>query len=788
MTKNSLYYIACVALLVIAAALRFYNLSENSLSYDEAMVATHASGTYAKLFNKTQYSNTSPILYHLVLHGVQKVNRSTFSVRLVPATASVLAVAVLLFLLPHAGTPRMAAFLSGLLATVSIEAIQHAQDVREYSVDALVAALLIVGLLAYLKKRKTILLCVSLLIAPLIQYGLVLFAVAVLATAMVMRREDETSHWLKQRIGLIPPSLFFLTGGIISYFTTLQYQIESQYNHVMNYLAQNYYQRIPGDTIISILDFVFSRTLQLLDYHLSAMVAAGALVAFLVAILILIKTTNQIGAITLLFLFSLLTASLAAVLQIYPLGSIRQCLYLGPIIFVAFGYTVHSIASRLPRPLAQAGLTAITGLIILAGATNIVAANSNKAIYLEEKKTREILAILEEQAREDDLVYISGYAVPIVKFYQGNEDRENYYYGKYCWFWTNKEKCQQELSNLYSLHSFDTGRIWVFLNLLAGNWYVYEGMNPWTQEGIERSIRMQIETWQTDLIVGGSGAYLFLLDEKTSPQIKKRQQILRERSKMYRQIVLSQEPVIRSNFDIYLYGNSLIYLKESCSWKEDTNPWIFLHFIPKNIDDLPEFRRPQGFENADFHFFEHGKRFDGKCMAIVPLPEYDIAELRTGQHTEHQGDLWDVRLQLQADKDAQTAATVLSEKTPLLDSTPWRDIISGKKPVIDSVFDVYLDENKLIYFRQPCAPADTRTNFFLNVYSEDTNNISNRKDGLIKTKIPFYFSMHGKRFDDQCVAVVPLPEYDSDIVRIKTGQQRPDRRKVWKGKFSLKQD
>ena len=107
-------------------------------------------------------------------------------------------------------------------------------------------------------------------------------------------------------------------------------------------------------------------------------------------------------------------------------------------------------------------------------------------------------------------------------------------------------------------------------------------------------------------------------------------------------------------------------------------------------------------------------------------------------------------------------------------------------PVIRSAFDVYLDENRLIYFKQPCAPTDRRAEGFLNVYSEDTKNLSDRRDGLIKTKIPFYFSMYGKRFDDQCVAVVPLPEVD--IVRIRTGQRRPgpDRKKVWKGKFSLK--
>ena len=82
----------------------------------------------------------------------------------------------MLFLLPRLGVARGAAFLAGLLATLSIAAIEHAQDVREYSIDALVALLMVAGLLRYLRDRRTALLCVFLFLAPLLQYGLVLFA------------------------------------------------------------------------------------------------------------------------------------------------------------------------------------------------------------------------------------------------------------------------------------------------------------------------------------------------------------------------------------------------------------------------------------------------------------------------------------------------------------------------------------------------------------------------------------------------------------------------------------
>ncbi len=257
----------------------------------------------------------------------------------------------------------------------------------------------------------------------------------------------------------------------------------------------------------------------------------------------------------------------------------------------------------------------------------------------------------------------------------------------------------------------------------------------------------------------------------------------------------TRKPVIRSFFDVYWYRGGgglphhdsavefrytdrLVYIRESCH-PDDLKQRFFLHIFPKNRDDdLPDSHRPHDSDNLDFDFFQYGRRVDGKCMVVVPLPEYDMDYIRTGQYG-HEGELWSGGLKL------QTETSRLTNTTAWLDNTPWREIISGK-PAIDSAFDVYLDENRLIYFKQPCAVADTRAEFFLNIYSEDTNNLSDRKDGLIKTKIPFYFPMYGKRFDDQCVAVVPLPEVD--IVRIRTGQRRPgpDRKKVWKGKFSLK--
>lgn len=97
----------------------------------------------------------------------------------------------------------------------------------------------------------------------------------------------------------------------------------------------------------------------------------------------------------------------------------------------------------------------------------------------------------------------------------------------------------------------------------------------------------------------------------------------------------------RSNFDVYLDGTVLRYVKNPCS-REDRSPTFFLHVIPVDVEDLPDHSRQYGFENRDFLF--HGYRqdlnVDRTCEAAVPLPEYAIDHIRTGQHIPNEGAIW----------------------------------------------------------------------------------------------------------------------------------------------------
>ena len=102
--------------------------------------------------------------------------------------------------------------------------------------------------------------------------------------------------------------------------------------------------------------------------------------------------------------------------------------------------------------------------------------------------------------------------------------------------------------------------------------------------------------------------------------------------------VRSAEPVIRSNYDVYLMRNELIYFKEPCD-PADTKPGFFLHIIPADANDLSQIRKPYGFDNLDFNFGHYGMgmSFGGKCLAIRPLPDYKITNIRTGQFTREDG-------------------------------------------------------------------------------------------------------------------------------------------------------
>ena len=100
------------------------------------------------------------------------------------------------------------------------------------------------------------------------------------------------------------------------------------------------------------------------------------------------------------------------------------------------------------------------------------------------------------------------------------------------------------------------------------------------------------------------------------------------------------EPVVRSDFDLYLRDHTLTYVKKPCALA-DTEGVFYLYLYPVAVADLPDDRRQHGFDYLDFRFGWHGGVFDGKCMATAALPEYAISRIITGQYVSGQGQIWE---------------------------------------------------------------------------------------------------------------------------------------------------
>ena len=749
--NTRLYYAACACLLVLAAGLRFHDLSEGYLRIDEAAAAMYSRGTFSETISNTRCCNSSPILYPLVLYAVQKIESTHFSVRFAPATASVLVVAVMLLWLPRLGVARGAAFLAALLATLSVAAIRHAQDGREYSIDALVALLMLAGLLRYLRDDKKVLLCASLFLAPLVQYGLVLFGVAVLGSAVVAPRvagrerrsgpapAGRIGDWLQRRLDLVAPCGFFLAGSAVSYLVTLRHHLHGRFGPD-GYLSRYYY---PGGLDApSLFEFAIGGIWSLLTYHVPevpAVMAALAAFAFLLVAVFRRKLQGQFrgSAIAVVFSFAISVSVGAGVLGIYPLGGIRQNIYLGPVIFLAAGVAIHWMAgclSSFPRRAwpAPALTLAATGAVALAGGDAI----RRTDVYRPHHRMDEILAVLQERAQEEDVIYVTPFVeTKIMEFYRPPESEMSMMNATVS-CGDSPKGCFSEMIAAISQQS--GGKLWL----------VFRDSWP-SREGDTDIVLLQFLATQVSVehVVSGGKPNLYLIEDTESLiRIAAATDTLTNLKP-----ILPRKPLIRSSFDIHLREDMLVYFREPCG-AEDQSATFFLHVFPIEMDDLPVRRWPHGFDNLDFHFNSHGMRSAEQCVALRELPDYPIARIRTGQFS-NEGTVWEENFY---------HPTYVADRIEEIIHT------SNVELVIRDHFDVYADKASLAFLRNQCGAADIDPGFFVHIYPVDVDDIPAHRQQYGFDNLDFHFNSYGMRSAEQCVVLRELPDYP--ISSIRTGQ------------------
>ena len=768
------YAVVASVVVLVAAALRFGGLGESSLSMDEATAALFAQGSFTELVEKTE-NNTSPFLYPFALWLIQKVEVSTFSVRLLPAAASVLTVAVLLFLLPRAGVPRRAALLAGVLAAVCVPAIVEAHGSRVYSVDALLAALLLVGLLRIVRdRRKWFLLGGCLFLAPLVQYGLVLFGAAVLVTAFVRcgPRGVPTHRGLRAqlgaRVGLLPPAALFGLGCAFIYFTLFRRQtgdFNSVRGFVLDHLRDGYYLGDPAD-LASLTAFVTDRVRILLQDQLAAPLVAAVL--FGAGLLLAIRgaravlrprgfreeapeTASPLKTVLLLSAVALAVAVIAAAAGIYPLGTGRHDTYLGPVIFSAAGFLLAAAttapAAALRRWPATALFVVTLSGIAWAGAADLARRTSFSGAGTGE----EVAAALAAEAEPDDLIFVLAGAQAIVDFYLPARLREQVVRGHGTCF--RNLSCTDQIARVVRDRPEAAGRLWVVTGPLDGPW-LREGLRAWSADRrlhtVVRADGISWEQWGSDLRLYRIDGLAAAVSDRFPPAASG------ERWGVRWGEVEWDEPTIRSYFDVWRREDAIVYRRAPCT-AGDTEARFFLQ-LRKSPDAAGRAGEPT-VRYLDFDFAVHGVRQNEKCLALMRLPQEEYSKFQTGQSSGTAS--W--RAAGRLDEERYRAA--------------FRSAASGDwgPPLERAVFDLWLDGREMRYFKEPCTRAEVEPRFFLHLHeSADPGG----EGGFRRENRDFDFLEYGVVSEGKCLALVPLPD-ESSFSRIATGQWRPGEPPFW---------
>ena len=211
-----------------------------------------------------------------------------------------------------------------------------------------------------------------------------------------------------------------------------------------------------------------------------------------------------------------------------------------------------------------------------------------------------------------------------------------------------------------------------------------------------------------------------------------------------------------AGFELYRQEELLIYYREGCQ-RRDTAARFSLHIVPENMEDLPPERREAGFENRGFYFSLRGINFDGQCLATAPLPDYPIAEVRTGQEG-----YWE----FSGIPPVETG--FLRERAAAL---------AGAAADYRGEFDLYWRDGELIYRREVCAAADTAAGFFLHITPVNGADLAAARREYGFESRDFEFARWGGHFDGGCLAVVDLPGYA--IAGMRTGQYAAGTGEVW---------
>lgn len=227
----------------------------------------------------------------------------------------------------------------------------------------------------------------------------------------------------------------------------------------------------------------------------------------------------------------------------------------------------------------------------------------------------------------------------------------------------------------------------------------------------------------------------------------------------------SSEPVVRSAFDLYLFADQLVYVKDRCTDRE-VDGRFYLDVLPSALNDLSGAPWQLGYEDLNFIFpsryysYQHAIRSE-KCILVRPLPGYGVSCIQASQNH------W--RAEHCLDDFERKQQQVLAA-------------IEEARPLIRSRFDVYLIGNELIYLKDQCTQEDRTAKFFLHATPLDEVGRRQLSQGREFVNLDFHFYPTYKDLTkpQRCIVARPLPKYG--VASIWTGQFSGDER-FWEGEY-----
>jgi uncharacterized membrane protein len=391
-----------LGLVVAGAALRLHHLGYKSLWVDEANLYWIARGTLSQVMRSNAGGNSAPPLFAVAIAAISRLGESEAALRALSCAAGIAALPAI-HALARQLLPPAAALFATLLATLSPGQVVYSQQVREYSLAVLLAALLLAAFVRFLRLPSLGHACLFGALAVLgifVQYGLALLLLALnLALAL---------EWISSRVSRLAlgrwtaAQLAALAAVAAVHRLSLGQQFVAS-GFGASYLERGYWN---GD-LASLPRLALANTYDLFvlaypaAFLLQFLVLLGALRAW--------RTRDGRIAVLLLALPMLVTLA-AACLRFYPYLGKRQCLFLTPMIFVAAGFGFQALLEIERRALAAAAVTAWLALQGL----------STTWEYLqrtEPQHLRPVVEALRRDYRDGDRVYVYHGAVPAFRYY-----------------------------------------------------------------------------------------------------------------------------------------------------------------------------------------------------------------------------------------------------------------------------------------------------------------------------------------------------------------------------------